>query len=349
MSQTQYLFSADYLNAVTRTLFTAVGTPSHIAEDVARIMVKSNLTGHDSHGVLRIPKYLGEIEEGKLDPAAEPTIVKEKSNLLIIDGHHGFGHYTARQAMLWAIEKAKQTDICAVSFRNLGHMGRMGEYVELAAEAGCISLLCAGHAGGPDCTVVPYGGRRGALLPNPMTVGVPTGEGTPFVLDMATSALAEGNLQVARSQNSTLPEGTIVNREGAPSSDVADFYDGGYLLPFGGHKGYGLALWMTLLGGLSGRFYIDDGFMAGEFLQVINVESFLPLAEYQAGVRACLEQIRAVPPAAGFDEVLIPGDRARRTYAHRMENGIPMPDVIWGQIQACADKLAVDLTQVNIK
>src|SRR5262245_35503557 len=128
-----YLFQASYLHAITRQLFVAAGTPRLIADAVAEILVKANLAGHDSHGMLRVPAYLRSIAAKDLDPAAEPTLIRETNNLLLVDGRSGFGHYTARQGMAWAIDKAMQSEVCCVSFVNTGHIGRLGEYAEQAA------------------------------------------------------------------------------------------------------------------------------------------------------------------------------------------------------------------------
>src|SRR5713101_5637925 len=239
------VFQAAHLHSLARRLFIAAGTPPHIADAVAAILVNANLAGHDSHGVLRVPAYLASIEKGGIDPASEPEVVKETVGTLQIDGKNGFGHFTARQAMWQAIEKAKQSDLCVVSLVRTGHIGRLGEYAEMAARAGCISIVTCG-GGGPGSRIVPYGGARGALGTNPIAIGAPTGGEAPFLIDMATSMIAEGKIQVARSRGADLPPGCIVDRNGGPSISTADFYDGGFLLPFGGHKGYALSLFTCL-------------------------------------------------------------------------------------------------------
>src|SRR5713101_253011 len=157
------VFQAAYLHSLARRLFIAAGTPRHIADAVAEILVNANLAGHDSHGVLRVPAYLRSIEQGGIDPSAEPEVVKETSGTLLIDGKHGFGHYTAQQAMQRAIEKAKRADLCAVSFVRTGHIGRLGEYAEIAARAGCIGIVTIGGGGRGSGSTVPFGGARGAL------------------------------------------------------------------------------------------------------------------------------------------------------------------------------------------
>ncbi len=342
-------FQAGYLHAMTRRLLMAADTPRHIADDVAEILVNSNLAGHDSHGVLRIPAYLQSISEGALDPAAESKVVNETANTLLVDGNGGFGHYTARMAMNLAIEKAKQTDVCCVSFVRIGHIGRLGEYAEAATRAGCIGMTTVGTGARNKGSTVPFGGAVGALGTNPMSVGVPTGDDTPFIIDFATSRVAEGKLQVARSKNVDLPEGYIVDKHGNPSVRTMDFYEGGYLLPFGEHKGYALALLICLLGGLSGSFNVEKGAMNGAFMQVVNVGAFMPLEAYQQGVRAFLDGMKAAPPAPGFDEVLVPGDFERRSRAKRLIDGIELPDTIYGQIQEWADKLDVSLSEEAVE
>ncbi|MCZ6679939.1 MAG: Ldh family oxidoreductase, partial [Candidatus Poribacteria bacterium] len=136
MAKTYYL-EASYLHSVTRRIFTAAGAPRHIADNVAEILVNANLAGHDSHGVLRIPAYLRGIESGRMNPAVEPEVVRETANTMLFDGKHCFGHYTARQAMKRTIEKAKAADVCSASLINTGHIGRLGQYAEEAARAGC--------------------------------------------------------------------------------------------------------------------------------------------------------------------------------------------------------------------
>lgn len=341
MPQTQR-FSANQLESLARDIFVAAETPTHIAAVVAQILVGANLAGHDSHGVLRIPAYLSQIKDGKLNPAAEPKVIKETDTTLLLDGQLGFGHYMAHQGMTLAIEKAKQTNISCVSFRNSTHIGRLGEYAEMAAHAGCIGLITYGM-GGNRGSVVPFGGAKGALGTNPLAVGIPTGADAPFVLDFATSVVAEGKLQVARSKNQPVPEGIIVDKDGNPTTNTADFYDGGSLMPVGQHKGYALSLMICLLGGLGGNFDTEAGNARGELMQVINVEAFMPLAEYKAGAQAFLNQIKSTPPATGFDEVIAPGDFEDRLRQQRLHDGIELPAAIVQQLEVVANELNVAL------
>lgn len=340
---TTHCFNANHLHAITQQLFMAAGAPEHIANDVAEILVKSNLAGHDSHGVLRIPAYLRSIKDGGINPAAEPEVLKEIANMLILDGKSGFGHYTARQAMKRAIEKAKQADICGVSLIRTGHIGRLGEYAEQAAHAGCIGIISTGGGAKGGGKTVPFGGALGALGTNPISIGVPTGDEAPFIIDFATSMIAEGKIQVARSKDVDLPAGYIVDKNGNPSVKTSDFYEGGFLLTFGGHKGYSLSLLTCLLGGLSGGFDLKRGSMGGQFMLAINISAFTPLEAYQQGVRAFLDGIKATPPAPGFKEVLVPGDFEHLSRTQRLVKGLEIPDTIYQQIKEWAEKLNVSL------
>ena len=216
--------------------------------------------------------------------------------------------------------------MCCISFRRIGHFGRLGEYAEVAARAGCIAIITIGV--GTVDAVAPYGATRGPLGTNPIAVGVPTGDAAPFILDIATSVVAEGKLQVARAEKSSIPEGYILDKHGKPSTNPLDFYDGGYLLPFGAHKGSGLLLLTCLLSGLSGVPEVEQGTLSGAFMQVIRVSSFTPLVPYQRGIRAFLDMIKAIPPAPGFDEVLVPGDFEHRTRAQRLRDGFDVPGPI---------------------
>ena len=346
---TTHSFQASYLHALTRDVLMAAGTPCHIAENVAEILVNANLAGHDSHGVIRIPSYLERIVDGGTEPTAEPEFVGETANTLRVDGGNGFGHHTARSAMERAIEKAKGADTCSVTLVRTGHIGRLGEYAEQAARAGCIGITTNGSGVKDGGNIVPFGGASGALGTNPISVGVPTGDDTPFVIDFATSMIAGGKIMFAQSRGVDLPEGCIVDKHGNPSVKTTDFYDGGFLLPFGKHKGYAFSLLMCLLGGLSGNFDVGRGAMGGQFMLVLNVSAFTPLEAYQQGVRAFLDGIKSIPPAPSFDEVLVPGDYERRSRLQRLAHGVDVPDTTYQQILEWSERLNVSLDEGIVK
>jgi uncharacterized oxidoreductase len=340
--------TAGHLHSLTRRVFMALGTPPHIADDVAEILVKANLTGHDSHGVLRIPQYAQRIEEGRIVPSAEPVIVRETASMMAIDGQQGFGVYTARWAMRRAIAKAREAHVCCATLTRTGHIGRVGEYAEQAASAGCIGIITSGESTPGRGHVVPFGGIRGTLGTNPIAAGVPTGDDVPFILDYATSVIAEGKIKVAASKGLDLPEGRILDRRGVPSVRTADFYDGGSLLPFGEHKGYALGVLIALLGGLTGNFDLERATVDGKLILAIDVAAFTPLDAFQRGVRATLNGIKTMPPAPGVGEVLVPGEPEDRARRRRLAEGIDLPDTVYRQMANLADRLGVSLSEHEV-
>ena len=344
-------FTAPHLHAITRQIFMAAGAPHHIADSVAEVLVNANLSGHDSHGVLRIPQYLGWIADGSLQPAAEPKVVKETPNSLLVDGGQGFGHYASLQTIHKTIEKAKTGHVACANLVHTSHIGRLGEYAEAATRAGCIGIITCGVGLGckTPTRVVPFGGAVGKLDTNAIAIGVPTGNGPPFVADFATSVVAEGKVRVALSQNLDLAEGCILDKHGNATVNPSEFFDGGWLLPLGGHKGYALSLITCLLGGLSPDLNLQEDGMSGAFMQVINIRAFTALDSYQSGVRAFLEGMRGTPPAPGFDEVLVPGDLAHRRRTERLANGIQLPETTYRQIREAAAEFEVSLSEVAVE
>lgn len=335
-------FQAGYLYALSRKMFSVAGAPQHIAETIAETLVNANLAGHDSHGVQFVPGYLSSIESGSMDPAAEPSIIKETERTLVLEAGQCSGIYLAKRAMEMATERAKQSETCRVSFVRGHHIGRLGEWAELAARRGCIGIIASGRGGGPDGgDILPYGGKESQLGTNPIAIGVPTGDDAPFVMDYATSVIAGGKVLVARSKGLQLPEGCIVDKDGNPTTDPAAFGGGGSLLAFGKHKGYGLSLVTCLLGGLSGDFNLEDLSMRGVYMQAMDVEAFVPLKDYQRGVRAFLDDIKSTPPTSGFDEVFVPGDFEHNNRTQRLADGIELPEGVWERIETSAEKLGV--------
>ena len=335
--------TASGLHALIRRLLMAAATPRHIADIVAGVLVNSNLAGHDSHGVLHLPRYLKSIAGGQLDPAAEPAVVSETAASLVIDGRDGHGHYVARWGMGRLLEKAAEHEICRASFRRIQHMGRLGEYAEMAAREGLIGIVLYGGSG--SCTL-PYGGAEGALGTNPIAAGIPTADGPPFVLDYATSSIAISKALLARSRGLPLPDRFIVDRDGNPSDDPEAYFDGGNLLGFGGHKGYALSLLVGLLCGLSGDHEAGDGRIVGHVMLVMTVDGMTPLAPYREATRAFLDRVKSTPPAPGFDEVIVPGDFEHRSRVERLRGGIEIPQLTWAELEACGRTLGVALADV---
>ena len=346
--------SAASLEALARDIFVAMGAGPDIAATVAGHLVRANLSGHDSHGVLRIPQYIAEADRGSLLPAARPELVSDRGAIGILDAHRGFGHSAAAMAMEWASERALEVGIAAVAIQRANHLGRIGEYAEIAAARGVIGIATVGVVGGGGVT--PFGGRGRFLGTNPWAIGVP-GAGDPMIFDAATSAIAEGKLRVARSRGVAAPAGTLVDAEGKPSTDPGVFYAGGALLPLGGelagHKGYGLALASALIGGLA---MVDDDdptpagttsavsserWLGGAMTIAIDPARFGVADRYRAAVEGVLTDLRRQPPADGFEKVMVPGDPERASRERRSREGIPIANPIWAELVAAAARYGV--------
>jgi hydroxycarboxylate dehydrogenase B len=326
-------------------IFVAAGATSENAEGVVSSLISANLAGHDSHGVLRIPAYVNDINKGRLDPKGRPSIVRETSTTAVVDGAATFGQVGARFATSVAIDKARSGGLAIAGANHCHHTGRIGEWVEQVAAAGMVGMATTSGPGGPY-SVAPFGGAKGALGTNPMAWAIPRASGhPPILMDYATSAVAQGKLQLARAKGEPVPAGSIINARGEPTTDVEEFFDGGLLLPFAGHKGYSLGVMVELLAvGLSAGDRVSDNTLSS-CIQVlaINPAALRPESEFIDYVERVATRLKAVPPAPGFDGVLLPGEPEARTRAARARDGIPLPDRTWEALQATARELGVKL------
>jgi uncharacterized oxidoreductase len=348
------------LEATGTAIFEALGAPSDIAAEVAGHLVRANLAGHDSHGAIRIPQYAGQIEAGVVHPAARPTIIGGRGATVLVDGARGFGQVATRFALNEAMARARVHGIASAAIRQANHIGRVGDYAEIAASEGLVTILTVGGAGPGVGAATPFGGAARFLGTNPWSMGIPVGnDGSPPVLvDFATTVVAEGKVKVARAKHEALPPGCIVDKNGAPSVDPKDFYAGGMLLPFGGHKGYGLALASALMGTMA---IIDDDHptmagnladardgadlaarAAGAFLVVIDPSAFGDGAAYRERVSRVTDALREVP-SAGASPVMLPGDPEARTTASRRASGIALPHDTWDAIAVIASAHGVEM------
>ncbi|MEZ4556839.1 MAG: Ldh family oxidoreductase [Caldilineaceae bacterium] len=334
----------DALTAFVAQTFVAAGAKQEHADLVATSLVNTNLTGHDSHGVVRVPQYLMLIQNGDLDPKADPAIEHETSVTARVDGHWALGQVTANFGMRTAIAKAQEHGMATVALINCGHVGRLGEWTLMAADAGLIGLgFCNG--GGRGGLVTPHGGAARRLGTDPISASFPLADRPPIMVDFATSAVAEGKIRVARNAGKQVAPGLILDANGLPSIEPDDLYAGGVLLPAAGHKGYGLGLMMEFLGGVfTGRgCSIFPGFQTGNgvLFIVLRADLFQPLEEYYATAQQLVEGVLDVPLAPGSDGVMLPGDPERRMTAARRESGIPIDDATWEQLTAAAGALGV--------
>jgi hydroxycarboxylate dehydrogenase B len=334
------------LERLTTELFAARRVPAADAAWIAAMLVRANLRGHDSHGVIRIPQYCASISGGHLNPTPDIRVVTDTPTLAIVDGDQGFGQVVARRGIALAVDKARAHGLAAVALRRTSHVGRLADYAETAASAGLIGLLWANAKHGLN--VAPWGGAARRLGTNPHAIAIPGPQGGVLLShDFATSVWAEGKLRVKFNRGESVPDGIMLNGRGEPSSDPKEYYRDpvGSLLTAGQHKGYGLSLAVEILGGIlsgTGAASSESGVFANGTLMIcLDPERFLPRADFDAQVAALLEWVRSAPLAAGAKEVLVPGEPEARMERERRAAGIPIEDATWTQIRACAAEVGV--------
>jgi uncharacterized oxidoreductase len=331
------------------------------ARRIATYLTTANLTGHDSHGVIRVPVYIRWKKMGSIVPDQTAEIVVDTPSLAVIDGKFGYGQTVTPQAVRIGIEKCKKAGLAAVALRNSGHLGRVGDWAEMAAAEGLVSVHFVTAAG--SLLVAPYGGVEKRLSTAPYCVGIPRQGQDPIVLDFATSIVAEGKVLVASRGGKKLPKGALIDADGTLSEDPAVLYgpyegDGardhtkgtGAIRAFGEHKGSGLAFICELLGGAltgTGATSANRRFANGMLAFYIDPKVVDPAHFFDGETTRYTDFIRATKPVAGVDQVLVPGDTERKMRAERTKNGVPLPDDTWAAIVNTAREVGV--SEVNIQ
>jgi len=331
--------AAHDLKRFVAATFRAAGAAAADAECVAGALVAADLAGHASHGVIRAAPYLEAIDQGSIDLRARPEMVGDDGATARVDAHDCFGQVAGRFAIEIAIRKARDHGVASVGLFRAAHVGRLGDYVELAAEAGMIGLgFCT--ATGAAGRVAPFGSREPLFGTNPFAAAIPSADGRTVICDFATSVVSEGKLRVAMHKGESIPEGWLLNPAGEPTTDPSDHYAGGPLLPFGAHKGSGLAMVTDLLGGvLAGNgTRALPGLVSGNgvLFIVIDIGRLRPLGNVLAGVAAHSEMIRQAAPAPGVGAVMVPGDPERRAAAEHERRGVPIDAATWRALQEAA-------------
>ena len=344
--------SADELKNLVIRMLVAAKTDQQNARVVAEHLITANLSGVDTHGVWQLPGYIAAIQAGELAPAARPEIVQETATSALVRGNWTFGQVAAKFAMEQAIAKAAEHGMALVGLVESHHIGRVGEYAEMAASEKMISMICAGGFAEKRPVVVPHGGRTAVLGTNPMAMGFPAGEGPRMLFDFATAASSGVKIINAQRSKQEVPLGWIVDKDGNPTANADDVLEGGGQLPFGDHKGYALLMtteWLARVFTGASRFARDGrgGLYfshSGASMIVFRADLFQAFPDYAERADRLQGRVRAVPPAPGFEEVLIPGDPELRTRAERLREGIPIPDELWQQVVDLAESLGVSIS-----
>jgi len=347
-------FRKEPLTRAIEAIVAAGGSEPAEARLVAENLVLANLLGHDSHGIGMIPRYIDALLEGGLVPNQRVRATVDTGVLLALDGGKGYGQSIGRQTMQMAIERAQQHGSCIVSLGNSHHLGRIGHWAEMAVAEGLVSMHFVNvlsHA-----RVAPYGGRDPRFGTNPCCIAIPLPGEPPFVLDYATSAVAQGKLRVAHNKGEKVPPGRLIDTEGNSTDDpryavVPPF---GAMLPFGEYKGYGMAVACELLGGAltgGGTWHhaeSDQQRVLNGMLAIVLDPHRLGTAEaFQREARQFLDWLRKARPAPGYDRVRIAGEPEREVRARRERDGIPVDATTWKEIEGAGAKVKLASARVN--
>jgi len=350
----EIVIGAPCLKAAIAAIVAKGGSEPREVDLVAGNLVEANLTGHDSHGVGMIPRYVKSLLEGGLVVNQHPQILLDTGSMLRLDGRAGYGQVIGREAMALGIERAGKHGTCVVALGNSHHLGRIGHWAEQCLEAGLVSLHFVNVISRP--IVAPWGGRDARFGTNPVCIGIPRANGEPFLLDFATSRIAQGKTRVAHNQGKSLEPGIVIDDKGDPSTNprysvIPPF---GAIMPFGEHKGSGLALACELLGGaLTGggtQHMPDQGKMRvmNGMLSILIDPKVLGTAQYLAEqADAFIAWEKASPPAAGVERVLIAGDPERARRKERLVAGIAVDATTWEEILDAGEKVKLPRDEVR--
>jgi uncharacterized oxidoreductase len=352
---------AEALREFVREIFVASGIGREEAQQIAHYLVAANLAGHDSHGVIRVPLYVRWKNEGVVIAGRSAETIVNLPAIAVVDGHFGFGQTIAPQAVRIGINKCRANGVAVVALRNCGHIGRVGDWAEMATAENLACVHFVNAAG--SVLVAPFGAIERRLSTAPFCVGVPRRSQPPVILDFATSMVAEGKVLVASRGGKQLPKGALIGPNGQLSEDWALLYgphtaDGlrdhsmgkGAIRTFGDHKGSGLALICELLGGAltgNGTTKPNRRFSNGMLSVYIDPEQIEPERLFDGEVAQYLSFVKSARPAADTAEVLTPGEPEERCRLERASGGIALAPDEWAAICTTARALAISEATIS--
>jgi uncharacterized oxidoreductase len=351
---TPHVYQAGPLARAIEAIVAAGGSDAREAKLVAENLVTANLTGHDSHGIGMIPRYVESLKEGGLRPNRHPVVKFDGGALVALDGQAGYGQVIGLEATDVAIARARQHGVCVMALANSHHLCRIGQWAEQAVAAGLVSISFVNVIS--RAIVAPYGGSDARFGTNPCTIGIPLAGQPPFILDMATSAQAQGKMRVAHNKGEKVAPGLLIDDRGRPTLDprfvvVEPF---GALTTFGLHKGYGLAVVCELLGGAltgGGTWHTEDRskkrVLNGMLTILIDPQRLGTAAPFEREAREFIAWVKQSPPAPGVDRVRIAGDPEREMRARREREGIPVDANTWQEIHAAGAKVGVTAQTID--
>jgi len=347
---------ADALTALIHEIVRLGGSEDEECRIVSEHLVGANLAGHDSHGVGIVNTYVKNLKKGLLVSNTAAECVNDGGAFLQFDGHKGYGQRTAKEVTEAAIARTRETGVCVATLKNSHHIGRVGTYAEMIADAGFVSIHFTNvtdHA----AMVAPFRGAEARFGTNPVTMAMPTGNpDEPIILDMATSVVAMGKIRVARDAGKTVPDAWLIDSDGKPSSDPNVMFNQpqGALRAFAEHKGYALCLMAELMSGaLSGGGTLQpgnkrlDGIINTMTMVLIDPARLGDAEWIKAEVDAMSDYVTGVRPANPDEPVLVPGDPERAARKARLANGIFLPELTWTWLLEAGEELGLNTEKAH--
>ena len=338
------------LRTFVAELFETGGVPPADALTVSDCLVEANLRGVDTHGVFRAPGYLERLRQGAVNPTPSIQVTRLAHAALLVDADNAYGAVAGKLAMAKGMDLAKETGVALVSIKHSNHYG-MAAYYILQAITGNMASMAFTNA---SPALPPWGGSQPFFGTSPLAVGIPGGKTVPFVLDMAMTVLARGNVYAAAKHKEQIPPGLALDKDGNPTTSPDDLINGGTMLPFGGVKGAGLSMMMDILGGVfSGSsfagtvanplFETHRAADVGHMFVIFRPDLTMPLKAFQNRMDDLVRKTKAQPRAAGFEEILIPGERESRVRASRLRDGIPLKQGTVDSLNEEAERMGIDV------
>jgi len=327
--------AVDHASEIIVDIFNRLGCQNDTSLAITEHLIDANLCGLESHGVMRVMQYAERMQNGAMRVDARPAVITTETEMTVVDGGMGSGIPAMHLAYETSMKLALESGLAAISILNTGHTGRHGAFADDAAEKGFLTICTGGGNHRVHSQVAPHGGARGMLPTNPWCIGIPGGDLGPVVMDFSTGRIAGGWIYAAQSAGALLPEGCVVDRDGKPTRDPNDYFNGGAILPMGEHKGFALSLVAELI---AEAMLGPSSPECNWFLLTIDTRRFRQPAALKAAAEEVLADLRNCPPAPGFEEVEIPGERERKQRSK--SNGIiAIPEETWQQVLALSNEL----------
>lgn len=329
------------MSSLATDVLTALEVPADDASLVADSLVQADCWGHQSHGLLRLPWYADRIRSGVMAARTRPELVVDAGCMAVLDGHDGIGQVITAEAARQATERARQHGVGVVGVRRSGHFGTAAYFTRMAAQQGCIGILATNSSP----AMAPWGGREKAVGSNPWSIAAPAGANGCTIMDISNSVVARGKIYLAEQQGRQVPEDWAMSTEGVRTTDPLTAL-AGTILPMGGHKGYAISFMMDVLAGVltgsafgsgvTGPYQAEHRSGAGHLYIALNVEHFLPLADFEQRMEAFIAEVKAVPLAEGFEEVYYPWELEERSARRVAAEGLDLPEKTLGDLERLA-------------